>query len=75
MENKYFIHRIKRNGGTITKGILVADTYDIAKQKYRAYLEAYAYGHEKGTDFVSCMVSDLYGAILLHETWNSSVPV
>lgn len=69
MGNKYFLHQIKRNGETITKGIVVANTYDAALQGYHAYLGAYAYGHETGTDFVSCMISDLYGNILVKETW------
>ena len=32
MENKFFLHQIKRNNGTITKGIVVKDTYEAAKQ-------------------------------------------
>ena len=71
-ENKFFLHQIKRNGSTITKGIVVADTYDAAKQGYHAYLGAYAYGHESGTDFVSCEITDMNGARLLEETWNAA---
>ena len=73
MENKFFLHQIKRTNGTITKGIVVAETYDAAKQGYHAYLGAYAYGHESGTDFVSCMITDMYGTILMTETWNAPV--
>lgn len=69
--NKYFIHEIKRTDGTINKGIVVADTFDGAKQGYHAYLGAYAYGHEQNTDFVSCMITDMYGAILMQEAWNA----
>lgn len=71
MENKFFLHEIKRTGETINKGIVVADTYDAARQGYHAYLGAYAYGHEANTDFVSCMISDMYGNILMKETWNA----
>lgn len=71
--DKYFLHQIKRNGETITKGVVVADTYDAAKQGYHAYFGAYAYGHETGTDFVSCMITDMYGNILIKETWNAAV--
>ncbi|MBR3262811.1 MAG: hypothetical protein IKF93_06835 [Lachnospiraceae bacterium] len=69
MENKFFLHEIKRTGETINKGIVVADTYDAAKQGYHAYLGAYAYGHEANTDFVSCMITDMSGMVLLSETW------
>ena len=71
---KYFLHEIKRNGTTITKGIVVADTFDAAKQGYHAYLGAYAYWHESNTDFVSCMITDMYGNILLKETWLGTEP-
>lgn len=70
--DKFFLHEIKRNGETITKGIVVADTFDAAKQGYHAYLGAYAYEHEANTDFVSCMITDMAGAVLLSETWNAS---
>ena len=73
-ENKFFLHQIKRNGTTITKGIVVNDTYDAAKQGFHAYLGAYAYNHEEGTDFVSCEITDMSGARLLEETWNAPQP-
>lgn len=44
MENKYFLHQIKRTNGTIEKGIVVKDTHEAALQSYHAYLGAYAYG-------------------------------
>ena len=69
MENKFFMHQIKRTGGTIDKGIVVKDTYEGAKQSYHAYLGAYAYGQSADTDFVSCMITDMYGAVLMAETW------
>lgn len=72
MGNKFFLHEIKRTGETISKGIVVADTYDAAKQGYHAYLGAYAYGHEQNTDFVSCMITDISGTVLLTETWLAS---
>ena len=74
MENKFFLHEIKRTGETINKGIVVADTYDAAKQGYHAYLGAYAYNHEANTDFVSCMITDMSGAVLMAETWNAPAP-
>lgn len=69
MENKFFIHQIKRTNGTIEKGIVVKDTFEGAKQGYHAYLGAYAYGQNENTDFVSCMISNMDGVILFHETW------
>lgn len=71
-ENKYFLHQIKCTNGTYTKGIVVHNTYDAALQGYHAYLGAYAYGHEAGTDFVDCAVTDRSGTKLIGETW---VPV
>ncbi len=66
---KFFLHQIKRTGETYTKGIVVADTFDAAKQGYHAYLGAYAYGHDQDTDYVSCMITDMYGTVMLKETW------
>lgn len=72
MEYKFFLHEIKRTSETISKGIVVASTYDDAKQGYHAYLGAYAYNHEANTDFVSCMITDMYGSVLMTETWNAT---
>ena len=72
-ENKFFIHEIKRTAGTIEKGIVVKDTYDGAKQGYHAYLGAYAYGNNAETDFVSCMITDISGMVLMTETWKAPV--
>ena len=73
MENKFFMHRIKRTGETIDKGIEVKDTLDGARQSYHSYLGAYAYGHDANTDFVSCMITDMAGSVLMAETWNAPV--
>lgn len=70
MENRFFMHQIKRTNGTYDKGIVVKDTYEAAKQSYHAYLGAYAYGQNADTDFVSCMITDqLSGIVLMEETW------
>lgn len=75
MENQFFIHEIRGHAGTIdNKGIVVAETYDAAKQGYHAYLGAYAYGNNPDTDFVQCMITDKTGEILMRETWNASQP-
>lgn len=69
MENKFFIHQIKTTEGTVEKGIVVKDTFEAAKQGYHAYLGAYAYGQNQYTDFVSCMITDTTGSVLMSETW------
>ena len=75
-ENKFFLHQIKRTSGTIDKGIVVKDTFEGAKQGYHAYMGAYAYEHDANTDFVSYMITDMSGTVLLpfSETWQKVVP-
>lgn len=75
MENLFFIHEIRGKENVIAnKGIVVASTYDAAKQGYHAYLGAYAYGHDENTDFVSCMITDKSGTVLMAETWVAPAP-
>ena len=56
--DKYFLVQIKRTKGAIEKGVVVKDTLDAAKQSYHAYLGAYAFGHENGTDYVFAQIID-----------------
>ena len=72
MNEKFFMHRIKRTSGTFDKGIEVKDSYEAAKQSYHAYMGAYAYGNSAGTDFVSCMITDMTGTVLMDETWKAA---
>lgn len=74
MENNFFMHRIKHTGETFDKGIEVKESFDAAKQSYHSYLGAYAYGHDANTDFVSCMITDMNGSVLMSETWNAPAP-
>ena len=75
MKNLFFIHEIRGKENVIAnKGIVVAETYDAAKQGYHAYLGAYAYGNNPDTDFVSAMITDKTGAVLMSETWNARQP-
>ena len=75
MENQFYIHEIRGKNNTIdNKGIVVAATYDAARQGYHAYLGAYAYGHDENTDFVSCMITDKTGTVLMAETWVAPAP-
>lgn len=78
--NTFFLHQIKRTNGTFDKGIVVKsggtseENYAAAKQGYHAYLGAYAYDHDPNTDYVSCMITDMFGVALLKETWIKPEP-
>lgn len=74
MDNKFFLHQIKRTNNTFDKGIVVKDTYEAAKQSYHAYLGAYAYWQNADTDFVSCHITDISGVVLMTETWLKAEP-
>ena len=63
MEEKYFLVQIQRKGGTYTKGVVVKDTLDAARQSFHAYLGAYGYGNDKDVDFVECMILDMSGRV------------
>lgn len=72
MYEKFFFHDIKgQNGQIVKKGIAIKDSFEEAKQAYHAYLGAYAYGNETGTDFVSVMISNCKGIVLMGETWTA----
>ena len=70
----YFHHRIKKTNGTYDKGIEVKETFEAAKQSYHAYLGAYAYGQNPQTDFVSVMITDDNGTMMMGETWKAEQP-
>lgn len=67
----YFLHQIKQTSNNYDKGIVVKQSIEDAKQGYHAYLGAYAYGHDLNTTFVSCMISNDNGAVVLNETWKA----
>lgn len=69
---KYFLHQIKHNKADDTwdKGIVIKDTWDEARQSYHAYLGAYAYGNQAGTDYVQVEITDMAGNRLLFKEWN-----
>ena len=73
MNDKYFMHRIKRTNNTYDKGVEVKDSLDAAKQSYYAYLGAYGYGRDASTDFVSCFITDMTGYVVQKETWQLGV--
>lgn len=63
MEEKFFLVQIQRKNGEYTKGVVVKDTLDAARQSFHAYLGAYGYGNDKTIDFVECMVIDMSGRV------------
>lgn len=62
-EDKYFLTQIKRTDGTYSKGVVVKDSLDAARQSFHAYLGAYGYGNEVKTDYVACYICDMAGRI------------
>ena len=73
MENKFFLHRIRKDNGTYTAGIEVHDTLDAAIQSFHGQMKmAYNNSLYPNTTFVSCMVTDEADNIVpLHdETWS-----
>ena len=68
----FFLHQIKHTGENYDKGIVVKNTLEDALQGYHAYLGAYAYGHDATTDFVSAMITNEDGAVLMNETWKAA---
>jgi len=73
MDSKFFLVQVKRTNGNISKGVVVHDSFDAAKQGFHAYLGAYAYGHEAGTDYVMAEVIDAHGLGLVGEYWEEVV--
>ena len=73
--NTFFMHYIRNDGGTYTKGIDVCNSYDAAKAAFHAQME-YGYENKKHQEvtFVSCQITDITGAILMAETWNLPDP-
>lgn len=69
MEDKYFLVQIKRTNGVYTKGVVVKDSEDDAKQGFHAYMRAYAYGHENGTDYVQAAITAMDGRVVLSSMW------
>ena len=63
MEEKYFLTQIQRKNGQYTKGVVIKDTLDEARQSFHAYLGAYGYGNDKTIDYVQCLISDMNGRI------------
>ena len=74
MENKFFLHRIRKDNGTYTAGIEVHDTLDAAVQSFHAQMKmAYNNPLYPNMTFVSCMVTDENDNIVsrYNETWTN----
>ena len=63
MEEKFFLTQIQRKNGTYTKGVVVKDSLDAARQSFHAYLGAYGYGNDPTIDYVACYIADMSGVI------------
>lgn len=63
MEEKYFLTQIQRKNGQYTKGVVIKDTLDGARQSFHAYLGAYGYGNDQTIDYVQCVITDIDGRI------------
>ena len=72
MENKFFLHRIRKDGDTYNKGIEVHDSLDAAIQSFHSQMKlAYNNPSNPNTTFVSCMVTDGEDKVVdnYSETW------
>lgn len=72
MENKYFMHRIKKDNGAYTTGIEVHDTLDSAVNSYHAQMKmAYDNPSFENLTFMSCKVTGVDDAVVpgYDETW------
>lgn len=73
MNEKYFMHRIKRANGTFDKGIEIHDTLESALGSFHAYLGVHAYGRNPDNDYVACKVTTMSGGVYSEDTWIRSV--
>ena len=73
MENKFFLHRIRKDGDSYTCGIEVHDTLDSAIQSFHSQMKmAYNNPSYPNMKYVSCMVTDEEDNVVdnYNETWN-----
>lgn len=73
MENKFFLHRIRKDGNAYTTGIEVHDTLDAAIQSFHAQMKmAYNNPSYPNMTYVSCMVTDEQDQVVgkYNETWS-----
>lgn len=73
MENKFFLHRIRKDGDSYTAGIEVHDTLDSAKRAYHSQMKmGYNNPSYPNLKYISCMVTDEQDRIVpgYNETWS-----
>ena len=73
MENKFFLHRIRKDGDTYNTGIEVHDTLDAAIQSFHAQMKmAYNNPSYPNMTFISCMVTNEKDEVVgkYNETWS-----
>ena len=71
VENKIFLHSIRREGETYTKTIDVYDDMDAAQRAYAAAME-YGYNNPKypEVNLVACEITDIAGSrIICSDNW------
>ena len=73
MEDKFFLHRIRKDGDTFSAGIEVHDTLDSAIQSFHSQMKmAYNNPSYPNMKYVSCMVTDEEDKVVpgYNETWD-----
>ena len=65
MVEKYFLHRIQIENGTVTKGIEVHDTFDSARLSFWGRMKlGYNNPQHPNLVLVSCKITDMNGSII-----------
>jgi hypothetical protein len=60
----YFLTQIQhKKDGTWTKGVVIKETLEAARQSFHAYLGAYGYGQDPSVDYVACYIAAMSGSI------------
>lgn len=76
-DNTFFMHQIRQDGDSITKGIDAYSSFDDACRMFATAME-YGYNNPQhpNVSFVSCMITDISGAVLqpYSETWQAPAP-
>ena len=73
MENKFFLHRIRKDGDNYTMGIEVHDSLDAAIQSFHSQMKmAYNNPSYPNMKYVSCMVTNENDEVVqgYSETWS-----
>lgn len=73
MENKFFLHRIRKDGDNYVTGIEVHDTLDAAIQSFHSQMKmAYNNPSYPNMKYISCMVTDEEDKVVpgYNETWS-----